>query len=136
MPAPWMRSANYPRCGRVPGHREWHLAPREMAWEGKTAAEICEQIKDPARNGGRKIEDLIDHIGKDTLVGRAWPPGFGRSAAPGTHQKPEPSSRPGQRAERPAPSDGIAKRPSRLEANRKTSRKLRLVSTNTEQRDV
>src|SRR5689334_21290248 len=84
MPAPWMRSANYPRCGRVPGHREWHLAPREMAWEGKTAAEICEQIKDPARNGGRKIEDLIDHIGKDTLVGWAWPPGFGRSAAPGT----------------------------------------------------
>ena len=24
--------------GRVPGHPEWHLAPREMAWEGKTLA--------------------------------------------------------------------------------------------------
>jgi len=23
---------------RVPGHPEWHLAPREMAWEGKTLA--------------------------------------------------------------------------------------------------
>ena len=22
--------------GRMPGHPEWHLAPREMAWEGKT----------------------------------------------------------------------------------------------------
>jgi hypothetical protein len=70
--------------GRVPGHPEWHLAPREMAWEGKTLAEICAQIKDPARNGGRKVEDLIHHIGEDTLVGWAWHPGFGRSPAPGT----------------------------------------------------
>ena len=73
--------------GRVPGHPEWHLAPREMAWEGKTVAEICAQIKDPARNGGRKPEDLIHHIGEDTLVGWAWAPGFGRSPAPGTQQQ-------------------------------------------------
>jgi hypothetical protein len=59
---------------RVPGHPEWHLAPREMAWEGKSAAEICAQIKDPAQNGGRKLEDLIHHIGADTLVGWAWAP--------------------------------------------------------------
>jgi hypothetical protein len=32
---------------RVPGHPEWHLAPREMAWQNKTLGEICEQIKDP-----------------------------------------------------------------------------------------
>lgn len=70
--------------GRVPGHPEWHLAPREMAWEGKTVAEICAQIKDPALNGGRKVEDLIDHIGKDTLVGWAWAPGYGRAPIPGT----------------------------------------------------
>jgi hypothetical protein len=73
--------------GRVPGHPEWHLAPREMAWEGKTVAEICDQIKDPARNGGRKVEDLIHHIGTDTLVGWAWHPGFGRSPAPGTQKE-------------------------------------------------
>jgi hypothetical protein len=72
--------------GRVPGHPEWHLAPREMAWEGKTLNEICTQIKDPARNGGRKVEDLIHHIGEDTLVGWAWAPGFGRQAAPGTQK--------------------------------------------------
>ncbi|WP_376707760.1 Isoquinoline 1-oxidoreductase subunit [Bradyrhizobium semiaridum] len=70
--------------GRVPGHPEWHLAPREMTWAGKTIGEICEQIRDPARNGGRKVEELIEHIGKDTLVGWAWYPGFGRSPAPGT----------------------------------------------------
>ena len=73
--------------GRVPGHPEWHLAPREMAWEGKTVAEICDQIKDPTRNGGRKVEDLIQHIGTDTLVGWAWHPGFGRSPAPGTQKE-------------------------------------------------
>ncbi|MGY4352485.1 cytochrome c5 [Bradyrhizobium sp. GM7.3] len=73
--------------GRMPGHPEWHLAPREMAWEGKTVGEICEQIRDPARNGGRKVEDLIDHIGKDTLVGWAWKPGFSRSPVPGTQQQ-------------------------------------------------
>ena len=73
--------------GRVPGHPEWHLAPREMAWEGKTLGEICTQIKDPARNGGRSPEGLVDHIGKDTLVGWAWAPGFGRRPAPGTQKQ-------------------------------------------------
>jgi hypothetical protein len=73
--------------GRVPGHPEWQLAPREMAWEGKTIGEICAQIKDPARNGGRKVEDLIHHIGEDTLVGWGWAPGYGRAPAPGTQKE-------------------------------------------------
>jgi hypothetical protein len=73
--------------GRMPGHPEWHLAPREMAWEGKTLGEICAQVKDPARNGGRKVEELIHHIGEDTLVGWAWAPGFGRQPAPGTQKQ-------------------------------------------------
>jgi hypothetical protein len=73
--------------GRVPGHPEWHLAPREMGWEGRTLAEICEQIKDPARNGNRSLQDLIHHIGTDTLVGWAWAPGYGRQPAPGTQKE-------------------------------------------------
>jgi len=72
--------------GRVPGHPEWHLAPRAMAWEGRTLGEICVQIKDPARNGGRSLQDLVHHIGEDTLVGWAWAPGFGRQPAPGTQK--------------------------------------------------
>jgi hypothetical protein len=80
------QSANFDP-GRVPGHPEWHLAPREMAWEGKTLHEICIQIKDRERNGGRSLEDLVHHIGTDTLVGWAWAPGFGRHSAPGTQQQ-------------------------------------------------
>lgn len=71
---------------RMPGHPEWHLAPREMAWEGKTLGEICAQIKDPQRNGGRQPQDLLHHIGADTLVGWAWAPGPGRQPAPGTQK--------------------------------------------------
>ena len=73
--------------GRVPGNPDWHLAPREMAWEGKTLAEICTQIKDPARNGGRSLEALVEHIGTDHLVGWAWSPGFGRRPTPGTQKQ-------------------------------------------------
>jgi hypothetical protein len=72
--------------GRVPGHPHWQLAPREMAWEGKTLGEICAQIKDPRRNGGRRLDELVHHIGSDTLVGWAWAPGAGRQPAPGTQQ--------------------------------------------------
>jgi hypothetical protein len=72
---------------RVPGDPDWHLAPREMAWEGKTLGEICAQIKDPERNGGRSLEALAHHIGTDHLVGWAWAPGFGRRPAPGTQKE-------------------------------------------------
>jgi hypothetical protein len=83
------QSANF-EPGRVPGHPQWHLAPIEMAWEGKTVSEICVQIKDPARNGNRSLNDLVEHIGKDTLVGWAWNPGYPRTSAPGSqHQAGE-----------------------------------------------
>jgi len=73
--------------GRIPGHPKWQLAPIEMAWEGKTIPQICEQIKDPKRNGNRSVKDLIEHIGDDTLVGWAWHPGYGRTPAPGTQKQ-------------------------------------------------
>ena len=71
----------------MPGNPIWHLAPREMAWEGKTIGEICAQIKDPARNGNRSLASLVEHIGEDHLVGWAWAPGAGRKPAPGTQQQ-------------------------------------------------
>jgi len=78
--------ANFDPAG-VPGNPIWHLAPREMAWEGKTLGEICAQIKDPARNGNRALAALIEHIGEDHLVGWAWAPGYGRQSAPGTQKQ-------------------------------------------------
>ncbi|WP_458098200.1 hypothetical protein [Roseomonas sp. WA12] len=68
----------------IPGHPHWHLAPAEMAWQGRTAAAICAQIKDPARNGNRTLASLREHMADDTLVGWAWNPGRGRTPAPGT----------------------------------------------------
>jgi len=68
----------------VPGHPEWHLASLSMAWEGRSLGQICEQIKDRARNGGRDMTQLLHHLGEDTLVGWAWSPGVGRTPAPGT----------------------------------------------------
>jgi len=58
-----------------------------MAWEGKSVSEICRQIKDPARNGGRTLALLHEHIAKDDLVAWAWTPGEGRMPAPGTQEQ-------------------------------------------------
>ena len=70
----------------IPGHPRWGLAPIEMAWEGKSVGEICRQIKDPRRNGGRNLELLHDHLAKDDLVACGWQPGTGREPAPGTQE--------------------------------------------------
>jgi hypothetical protein len=68
----------------IPGNRKWSLAPPAMAWEGKTLAEICTQIKDPARNGHKTLDQLVEHNTSDVLVGWGWHPGKGRTSAPGT----------------------------------------------------
>jgi hypothetical protein len=76
-------AANYDAV-RMPGHPKWHLAPAEMAWEGRTLTQICEQIKDPARNGGHSLKEIVEHMANDSLVGWGWTPGLGRQPAPGT----------------------------------------------------
>jgi hypothetical protein len=70
--------------GRVPGHPDWHLAPAVMAWEGKSLGQICTQMKDPARNGGKDMAALVHHLAEDSLVGWGWSPGAGRTPVPGT----------------------------------------------------
>ena len=71
--------------GRVPGHPEWHLAPREMAWEGKTLGEICAQIKDPRAQrrpvaGGPRPSHRHRHSGRLGLGARVRPPARSRHA--------------------------------------------------------
>jgi hypothetical protein len=79
------QAENYEASG-VPGHPKWHVAPREMTWEGRTLAQICEQLKDPKRNGGMNLEQLHEHMAKDTLVGWGWNPGGKREPVPGTQE--------------------------------------------------
>lgn len=69
---------------RVPGAPDWHLAPREMAWVGKSPGYICNQLKDRDRNGGKTLAEIVEHNGNDALVGWGWAPGADREPAPGT----------------------------------------------------
>ncbi len=70
--------------GRVPGAPMWHLAPASMGWEGLSLGELCEQLKDPQRTGGRDLEAVAEHMAEDELVAWGWRPGAGRQAAPGS----------------------------------------------------
>jgi cytochrome c5 len=86
------QAANTPVAGggairSVPGHPKWALAPAEMAWQGRSLAEICRQLKDPGRNGRRSLEQLWRHMAFDDLVGWGWAPGDGRTPAPGSQQQ-------------------------------------------------
>jgi hypothetical protein len=90
--APGMRCETCHHAGNfdpasVPGHPKWHLAPAKMAWQGKTLGQICEQVKDKARNDNMDSEALMHHMGEDTLVAWAWHPGAGRTPAPGTQKQ-------------------------------------------------
>jgi hypothetical protein len=78
--------ANFAPAG-VPGAPKWHMAPTEMAWQGKSRGQICVQIKDPARNGKRTLAQIHDHMANDSLVGWGWHPGGTRSPAPGTQKE-------------------------------------------------
>ncbi len=69
---------------RVPGAPKWQLAPREMAWQGRSVHEVCEQVKDASRNGNRSLDGIVSHVAHDPLVGWAWAPGADRTPAPGT----------------------------------------------------
>jgi hypothetical protein len=68
----------------VPGQPLWSLAPAAFAWQGQSPGAICAQIKDRARNGGRSLAQIHEHMATDPLVGWSWHPGEGRAAAPGT----------------------------------------------------
>lgn len=70
----------------VPGAPHWRLAPASMAWQGLSAREICLQLKDPSRNGGKTLEQLIEHNAKDELVAWGWAPGGKRTPAPGSQK--------------------------------------------------
>ncbi len=69
---------------------EWRLAPAEFLWFGVDGRTICEQIRDPERNGGRDGAGLVEHIMHDAekkgFITWGFDPGAGREPAPGGMQ--------------------------------------------------
>jgi hypothetical protein len=72
-----------------PGAPNWHLPPAAMPmiWEGRTPAQICNQIKDPKQNNGKSIAQIIEHVTSDKLVMWGWNPGEGRTIPPLSHDE-------------------------------------------------
>lgn len=65
----------------------WRLAPVDAEWFGKTSHYVCNQIKDPARNGNRSIKDVAQHLDHDLILHWAWNPGGNREPAPHSLQE-------------------------------------------------
>ena len=79
-------------AGRVPGAPNWHLAPASMAWEGKSAGELCRAMTDRNRNGNRNLQATVKHLTDDKLVAWGWTPGidvYGKPREPIPMPKPE-----------------------------------------------
>src|SRR6266436_8753442 len=67
-----------------PGNPKWFLPSPEhkMIIVGRSPTELCRQLKDPKQTGGRSLQQLLEHVANDELVGWGWNPGDGRALPP------------------------------------------------------
>ena len=77
---------NTPGLHTPPGNPEWHLpsAKAKMVFQGRTQHQLAKQLVDPKQNGGKTMEQLLEHA-HDTLVLAGWNPGEGRTLPPMSH---------------------------------------------------
>jgi hypothetical protein len=70
-----------------PGAPGWRLPSpsTRLAWQGLSVGDICRAVKDPGRNGGKSLPQLIEHVRDDRFVNWAWNPGPNRSVPPLPH---------------------------------------------------
>jgi mono/diheme cytochrome c family protein len=63
-----------------PGAPKWNLPPpeRKMVFIGLPKGELCANLKDTKRNGGKDLPALLEHVSHDKLVLWGWDPGVGR----------------------------------------------------------
>lgn len=73
--------------GGPPGAPHWGLPPKEnpMIFQHRSLNALCEQLKDPERNGHRDLAALLEHVDHDPLVLWAWRPGGRRTLPPLDH---------------------------------------------------
>jgi hypothetical protein len=81
------QETNLPGEKLPPGNPNWHLPTTAMplVFQGKSPKELADQLKDPKRNGGRTLEQLVEHVTHDKLVLWGWEPGEGRTKPPLSH---------------------------------------------------
>jgi hypothetical protein len=81
------QSENVDGLHMPPGNPNWHLPPANMrmVFEGKSPRELAQQLKDPKRNGGKTLAEILHHVEHDGLVKAGWNPGEGRTKPPMAH---------------------------------------------------
>ena len=77
------QETNLAGANMPPGVHNWHMPEQtaKLVFEGKSAAELCRQMKDPLRNGGKSLHAVLGHL-QTPLVKWGWSPGDGRSTPP------------------------------------------------------
>jgi len=78
------QTGNVPGEHMPPGNPKWLLPSpdHKMVFVGRSPAQLCRQLNDPKETGGRSLQQLLEHVSTDELVGWAWAPGSGRNPPP------------------------------------------------------
>ncbi len=80
---------NSPGEHSPPGAPDWHLPTKEMpmVFQNRTPRQICEHLEDPSQNGGRDLDQIIEHVRETPIVLWGWNPGTGRTPVPISHDE-------------------------------------------------
>jgi hypothetical protein len=83
------QDTNLPEEHTPPGAPQWRLPTKNMpmVFQKRTPRQLCEQLKDPAQNGGRNLDQILVHVREAPLVLWGWNPGNRRTPAPGSHDE-------------------------------------------------
>ena len=68
-----------------PGSSGWRLAPRQLGWEDKSLAQICETLK--LGGGGENLRPVVSFMKNNSVVAYGWTPPDQYEPVPGTHER-------------------------------------------------
>lgn len=80
------REEGLPGKNLPPADAHWGLPPANQVFQGRSESELCAQLNDPEKTGGRDLAALLEHVQKDALVLYGWAPGGERSVPPISHE--------------------------------------------------